>query len=414
MEVWPYFARRMACLLWGQFLESTLWGPLGGPCSQFNTGDPIVLYDKLANRWLLAQLAVVDPMVGLFFECIAVSKTSDATGALALYQFQFVKDPNNPPSATNTPIFNDFPKLGIMPDAYYASYNTFTKAAPGASATGERACAYDRNAMLNGDPTNPVCFQLPFVSPSIDNTLLPADLDGTTLPPSGTPGYFLGMDFSTSSILLYRFHVDFTTPTNSTIDNTNTASFFRATQPGVDNFSAVCTGLGVNCVTQPGTTNTLSAMSDRSGYRFAYRNFGDHEAFVLTHTVQGAFQDTNEPTDVAWWELRKTGSANPVIFQSHDNFDRQAGPGANINRWLSSVAMDKTRNTLLGYSISAEMTRNDSTVQIHPSIRAARAQQHGRTGRHYGVECRGSGHDRQRVYYRRRRFSMGRLQRDDP
>jgi hypothetical protein len=362
------FRKTDGLLVMGPVPGNTLWGPLGGPCSQFNTGDPIVLYDKLANRWLLAQLAVVDPAIGPFFECIAVSKTSDATGALALYQFQFVQDPNNPPSTTNPPIFNDFPKFGIMPDAYYASYNTFTTADSSATATGERACAYDRNAMLNGDPTIPVCFQLPFISPDIDNTILPADLDGTTLPPSGTPGYFLGMDFSTSSILLYRLHVDFTTTANSTIDSTSSRLVLPPNQPGVDNFSAVCFGLGVNCITQPGTTNTLSAVSDRSGYRFAYRNFGDHEAFVLTHTVQAAFQDTNEPTDVAWWELRKTGAANPLIFQSDDNFNRVAGPGANINRWLSSVAMDKTGDMLLGYSISAGNDQNDSTVQIHPSI----------------------------------------------
>ena len=332
---------------------------------------------------------MVDPTIGPFLECIAVSKTSDAAGDYTFYQWQFVKDPNNPPSATNPPVFADFPKFGIMPDAYYASFNTFTTDDANAQATGEHACAYDRNAMLNGDTIKAVCFQLPFVSPSIDNTLLPADLDGTTLPPSGTPGYFLGMDFSTSSILLYRFHVDFTTTTNSTIDSNATALVLPPTQPVKrQNFSAVCTGLGANCITQPGTTNTLDAVSNSSGYRFAYRNFGDHEAFVLTHTVQGAFQDTNEPTDVAWWELRKTGSANPVIFQSHDNFDRQAGPGANINRWLSSVAMDKTGDMLLGYSISAGNDQNDSTVQIHPSIGLQGRSRTDPSGAATGVEIR--------------------------
>ncbi len=363
------FRKSDGALLLGPVPGSNIWTNLGGPCKDHNSGDPIVLYDKLANRWLLAQFAIVDPIAGPFFECIAVSKTSDATGDFNLYQQEFVNDPNNPPSANNTPIFNDFPKFGVMPDAYYASYNTFTSDDPQtAQGTGERACAYDRNAMLNGDPIRAACEQLPFFNPDPDNTLLPPDLDGNTLPPAGAPVYYLGMDFSTSSIALYRFHVDFTTPTNSTFDNFQTRILIPPTQPGVDNFSEVCFGAGVHCITQPNTTNTLDAKSDRSGYRFAYRNFGDHEAWVLTHVVEGAFQDTNEPTDVGWWELRRTGTGNPAIFQSHAQFDRQPGPGANINRWLSSVALDKTSDMLQGYSISAGNDLNDSTIQIFPSI----------------------------------------------
>jgi hypothetical protein len=360
-------------LLAGPMPLSMLWtdAKVGGPCSQMNSGDPIVQYDKLANRWLITQLATIDPLKGPYFECMAVSKTSDATGNFFLFQQEFVKDPNSPPGPNNPPVFNDFPKFGIMPDAYYASYNSFMTINNQFTATGEIACAYDRNAMLNGDQTPAICIPLPFFTVGADTTLLPADLDGTTLPPTGTPGYYLGIDFSTSSLNIYRFHPDFNNHSNSTFDNRDTRIVIAPT-PGVDNFFQVCFDLGVNCITQPagadGTMNTLDAMSDRPSYRFAYRNFGDHESFVLTHTVEGAAQDTNEPTDVAWWELRKTGNASPVIFQDHANFDRTPGPGANINRWLSSVAMDKVGNMLMGYSISAGTDQNDSTIQIHPSI----------------------------------------------
>jgi len=363
-------------LLAGPMPLSMLWRDtkVGGPCSQIDSGDPIVQYDKLANRWLITQFAIVDDRKGPYFECMAVSKTSDATGKFFLFQQSFQKNPDSPPGPNNPPIFNDFPKFGIMPDAYYASYNTFTSADPtdpNFMATGELACAYDRTAMLNGDQTPAVCIPLPFFTVGVDTTLLPADLDGTTLPPAGTPGYYLGIDFSTSSLDIYRFRPDFKNHGNSTFDTRDTRIVIAPT-PGVDNFFQVCFDLGVNCITQPagqdGTTNTLDALSDRPSYRFAYRNFGDHESFVLTHTVEGVAQDTNEPTDVAWWELRKTGNANPVIFQDHANFDRTPGPGANINRWLGSVAMDKIGNMLMGYSISAGTDQNDSTIQIHPSI----------------------------------------------
>ena len=44
--------------------------------------------------------------------------------------------------------------------------------------------------------------------------LLPSDLDGTTLPPAGSPNYVL--NFGTNSLNLYKFHVDFSNPANST------------------------------------------------------------------------------------------------------------------------------------------------------------------------------------------------------
>src|SRR5262249_43342356 len=149
--------------------------------------------------------------------------------------------------------------------------------------------------------------------------------------------------------------------------------------PGVDNFDHVCWTMNANgivtdtnCVIQPnpaaGAPEVLSAVSDRPGYRFAYRNFGDHESFSLTHTVQAGFQQFGEPTEIAWWEVRNLNT-NPSIFQDHTQFDRTANdPGANINRWLASIAMDKTGDMLLGYSISAGTDANNSTIQINPSL----------------------------------------------
>jgi len=86
-----------------------LWTGFGGNCERFNDGDPIVLYDKAADRWLLTQFAVTQAP---FSQCIAVSTSPDPTGTYARYEYQFQD-------------FNDYPKFGVWPDAYYGTFNMF-------------------------------------------------------------------------------------------------------------------------------------------------------------------------------------------------------------------------------------------------------------------------------------------------
>ena len=144
-------------------------------------------YDKLANRWILTQFSVSTTP---YLQCVAVSTTSDATGTYYRYAFSY----------GNTQ-FNDYPKMGVWPDGYYISYNIFNNAQTFA---GSKVCAFDRTKMLAGDPTaTQQCFQL---STSYGG-LLPADLDGTTAPPAGSPNFF--MNFGANSLNLWKFHVDF-------------------------------------------------------------------------------------------------------------------------------------------------------------------------------------------------------------
>ena len=120
-----------------------------------------MLYDHLAGRWLVTQLQY-DTTFTQTAECIAVSTSSDATGFYNRYEFDFGSN------------FPDYPKFGVWPDAYYNSINVF----PPHSFAGAEACAFDRNAMLAGVPASAICFQQP---PTV-SSLLPADLDGSTLP----------------------------------------------------------------------------------------------------------------------------------------------------------------------------------------------------------------------------------------
>src|ERR1051325_539254 len=65
---------------------NALWANLPGPCQTYNDGDPIVVYDRLADRFVLSQFAV-NGGSGPFDECIAVSTTSDPTGSYYVYDF---------------------------------------------------------------------------------------------------------------------------------------------------------------------------------------------------------------------------------------------------------------------------------------------------------------------------------------
>src|SRR5258707_8889772 len=169
---------------------NAFWKGFGGTCETHNDGDIIIQYDKAVDRWVAAQPVFSPP----FLYCVAVSTTSDATGSYNRYAFSF------PAGA-----FPDYPKVGVWPDGYYATFNIFSP-----SFSGAMACAYDRTTMLAGNPATAICFQ----QPKSVGSLLPSDLDSKTPPPLGEPNFF--MDLADSTHLdLFQFHADFVNPNNS-------------------------------------------------------------------------------------------------------------------------------------------------------------------------------------------------------
>ena len=297
------------------------WVGFGGACEVNNDGDPVVLYDKIANRWILTQFSVSTlPYV----QCVAVSTTSDAAGSYYRYAFSY----------GNTQ-FNDYPKMGVWPDGYYVTYNIFN----GNTFSGAKACALDRNAMLAGAAATQQCFQL---SPSYGG-LLPADLDGTTPPPAGTPN--LLMNYGSGVLNLWKFKVDFVNAANTT--------FTGPTAIPVAAFSPACSGGGA-CIPQPGTSNKLDSLADRLMNRLAYRNRAGTQSLVVNHSVTVGSK-RNSVTSVRWYEI---GYANgtPTVRQQGT-----LGTADGIHRWMGSAAMDKQGNMALGYSASSS--------SVFPSIR---------------------------------------------
>jgi hypothetical protein len=125
------FNKTTGALIAGPTAGNTLWSGFGGGCQTNNDGDPIAIYDKLANRWVMSQFSVSTTP---YLQCIAVSTTSDATGTWYRYSFQYTA-------------FDDYPKMGVWPDGYYETFNMF---AGGTTFIGSDACAYNRTAMLSG------------------------------------------------------------------------------------------------------------------------------------------------------------------------------------------------------------------------------------------------------------------------
>ena len=310
---------------------NTLEGPVRGnqlfqalgathPCAVNNDGDPIAQYDKANNVWILSQFSVTNGTSVGYWQCIAVSRSSDATGTYNVYAF---RQPN----------FNDYPKFGVFNGTYFATYNMFH----GNTFVGSRLCAYDGAAMRAGTSTAEQCFQLA----NLYGGVLPADVDGATPPPAGASEYFLA--FGSNSLLTWRFHVDFTNSANSTLSGPYTTT--------VAKFSEACGG--GTCIPQPGTSQQLDSLGDRLMYRLSYRRFSNHESLFVNHSV--AVNSTT--TGARWYELRPAAGGTTgvnVVQQSTYSPD-------STSRWMGSIASDKNGDIVLGYSTSSSSS--------YPSIR---------------------------------------------
>jgi len=322
-ESFAVFNKSTGALVYGPVAGNTLWAGFGGGCQTNNDGDPIVQYDKLANRWIMTQFSVSTTP---YLQCVAVSTTSDATGSYSRYAFNY----------GNTQ-FPDYPKLGVWPDGYYISYNIFNN---GTTFAGSKVCAFDRTSMLAGAAATQQCFQL---STSYGG-LLPSDLDGTTAPPAGSPNFFL--NFGTNSLNLWKFHVDWTNSANTTLTGPQKIA--------VATFTPACGG-GGTCIPQPGTRQQLDSLADRLMYRLAYRNRGGVESLVINHSVSVGTNKRNQVTSVRWYELRSP-SGTPAVYQQGT-----LGSSDGTHRWMGSIAMDKVGNIALGYSASSS--------SVYPSVR---------------------------------------------
>jgi hypothetical protein len=316
---------------------NVLWDDFGGLCESNNNGDPIVLYDSQADRWMITQFAIPSGFDNNR-ACIAISQTGDPTGSYYRYDFLY-----------SNVKFNDYPHYGVWTDAYYAGVNQFT----GSSFTGSGVVAYERDAMLAGQPARQVIFDLETSNPNAF-TPMPADIDGIFLPPTGMPGLFVTAD-NPGELNLWHFDVDW--------DNTDNSSFTLANTLSVSAYSGAVCGFNRDCIEQPNEQN-LDAIGGRMMFRLAYRNLGGSEnKLIANHTVIGSTSD-NDIAGVRWYEIdidddgfQKTDTNGDLMPINNGTFNLDDGN----SRWMGSAAMDAVGNIGVGYSVSG----ND----LFPSIR---------------------------------------------
>ncbi len=297
----------------GPFAGNQFFQGLGGDCEGDNDGDPITLYDEEADRWLVSQFAVT---AAPYFMCVAISQTSDPTGAYHQYEFAFGND------------FPDYPKLGIWGDSYIMTTRDF---ANGASFAGISAVAMDRTAMLNGNATTMVRFPNAFTN--ISDGPLPADFDG---PGASGPAIFgaHGND-GDNTFELYELDVDWSNP--------GAATFSSISGVGISSYDSV-----VPSANQP-NGQVLDDLSFFTMHRLNVRDFGTHQSMVANHTVE----TTTNTAGIRWYEFRNTGSGWTLHQEGTYSPDTD-------DRWMGSIAINADGDIALGYS------RSSSTM--NPSI----------------------------------------------
>jgi hypothetical protein len=321
----------------GPFNTNAIWTGFGGTCETTNNGSPSVIYDQLADRWFIAQLG---NDVAPYSLCIALSTTGDPTGTYYRWSLDF---------GTNYP---DFPTFALWSDAYLLATREFSDAT---GFVGSGACALNRAQMLAGNPTPqiirwlvPPDGQVPYVG----DGLVPADLDGSTPPPAGSPAYFFGtMDqgaqygATQDAITVWEFQPNFANPPASTM--TRTATIPTSAFDSIYN----CPGGPRRCIPQPGATTSqyLDILSSRQRWvpRVTYRNFGTHETVLLNQSTEAATLPSI--AGLRWYELRDPGGA-PAI---HQQGVYAPGTSDGIQRWNGSMAMDQAGNVGAGYSGSS-------------------------------------------------------------
>ena len=311
------------------FTLDNFFATAAAPCNNSNNGDPVALYDAPDDRWIVTDFAWTNIQNGPYYECIGVSKTNDpVAGGWWLYTFRA-------DDATHAWL-NDYPKLALWSDGIYMSSNMFDcldSACANANYMGVRVWALNRSDLISGAALRNVHFDM---SNTSFGALLPGNYRGAP-PPAGEAEYFASVD-APSAFHLWRFHVDWTTPANSTFTGPNNITVATFAWPSAN-------------VPQSGTTVTLDTLGDRLMMQLQYRNLGGTEALWASHTAA-----SGSVTGIRWYEFRNPNSAPSVFEQGTFQPD-------STWRWMPSLAVDQSGDMAVGYSVSSS--------SIFPGIRFA-------------------------------------------
>jgi hypothetical protein len=336
-------------LLLGPVDTGTLWAGFAVDDCTDASGDPIVIYDQFADRWILTQFTtrgLDDPSLP-FYNCVAISTSGDPTGTY--YRYAFTTGFN----------FPDYPKYGVWTHSYIITTREFGPTVE----YGIGVYGLERNKMINGDPTaRAVSFFLdgnaPGMLPLVGDGLLPPDIDGKQKPKNedsapiiGTQDNGAGYGAAFDALNIWDLSVKW--------QAIPTASLTLNVQLPVAAFDSIfpCKPTSRDCLPQPGVNKRdqyldILSYRQRPTWRFAYRNFGTYDAMVTNQSVEAL----RGVAGVRWYEIRRTGTTYSLYQQG------TYAPNDGIHRWMGSVAQDKQGNMALGYSVV-------NGTSVYPGIR---------------------------------------------
>lgn len=342
---WAIFDKATGNMTDGPFLGNTFWAGFGGPCQTNNSGDPIVLYDKLADRWVFSQFTGS----GSPRQCFAVSTTSDPLGPYHRYAFDF------------SPLFNDYPHIGIFTDASgdRSGYYFVTHDFQGQSFQQASFSVVERDEMLQGNPAQFVRFTNTAAFGGNAFGALPPHLESTEVPAAGTCAPFVDNFPGLNGYVFWNLCVDWDNAGNSTLS----PPFLVEAGAPFDN--------SVAGVPQSNGATALDSFAGNTMYRSSVRAFppasGLNPALLVSHVTNAGggqhavryvqFELPGDDIFASGTELNE-----PNLFGMQVIKEGVYSPDGTVSRWMSAISMDQSGNIGLGYTVS-----NDSGV--FPGIR---------------------------------------------
>jgi len=342
------------------FTENQLWSGAGTgtACDANNQGDPVVIHDGAADRWILSQFAFTSSFSGAHYQCIAVSKTSDpVSGGWWLYAVRTDIGGSGPPANS----LLDYPKFGVWTDCLYMGGNVFTNSTTyggGAYAT------FSRTALFAGTALSGTNSAVGYTANANIFGMFPATLSGTgTSPPAGTQEYFV-----VQSATVFGYDVRKYVQGANTCGSGGSLSALTTVNEAVYAYPSDAS-FNTDLVAQPTPGNKLDSLGDEIMQRVVYRNISGAESLWLTHTTCGSTVNpadgftcnppaTSQPMQVQWSQINVTGgtiATTPVQQQIY-------APDTTFYRWMPSLAVDKQGNMAIGYS------RSNGTAGNYPTI----------------------------------------------
>ena len=312
----------------GNYILNAQLGGTGACATGF--GDPIVVYDGLADRWVITEFSSSSGRT----LCVYVSATNSALST-TWYRYGF-----------QTAGFPDYPKYGVWPNAYFVGANE-------SSVSGQRPfLALERAAMLTGATARFVRVNVPNLAGFGFQMTTPATVSGTDAPPTNAPGIFLrhvddeahtpGSNDPTKDYLqVWQFSVDWTPATPTTV-LTGPSQIF------ISEFSSDLNGLSAfNAFPQPNGTK-LDPLREPIMNVLMYRNFGSYETLVGNMVTD---VDANDTGGVRWFELRRSGGIANAWQLFQEGTYAPADAGGPADRWMAGVGVDSSGNLGLAYSV---------------------------------------------------------------